>query len=134
MNKKLIGAAVVCLVVFGAAAVGLGLARADEVEVRSGSIPVGTRPESQLKGLAKITPAQAIQAAQARAGGRVLEVELENENGFLVYGVEIRRPDRSTVDLKVDAGNGRVLAMERDDQDRGPRGAEASEGERGDDD
>ncbi len=134
MNKKLIGAGVLTLAVFGAAMTGLGMARADQGEVGSGSIPVGTHSESQLKGLAKITPARAVQAALARVKGQVLKVELENENGFLVYGVEIRRPDRSTVDLKVDAGNGRVLAMERDDEDHQPRGAEAGEGEHRDDD
>ena len=134
MNKKLLGTCVVTLVVFGAAVTGLGMARADQGEVGSGSIPVGTHSESQLKGLAKITPAQAIQAALARVKGKVLKVELENENGFLVYDVEIRRPDRSTVELKVDAGNGRVLAMEREDEDHQHRDAEAGAGENRDDD
>jgi uncharacterized membrane protein YkoI len=50
-----------------------------------------------------------------------LKTELEDENGFLVYGIEVVSADKSVVDVKVDAGTGKVLAMEKDkadDEDR----------------
>ena len=49
--------------------------------------------------------------------GKGLKAELENENGYLVYGVEIAEADRQIADVKVDAGNGKVLKIETDQKD-----------------
>ncbi|MBW4622330.1 MAG: PepSY domain-containing protein [Cyanosarcina radialis HA8281-LM2] len=66
------------------------------------------RQESaKLRTLAKITPQQAQQAAEAAKGGRASSVKLENEDGNLVYAVVIGEQE-----VKVDAGNGRVLYTE----------------------
>jgi uncharacterized membrane protein YkoI len=82
----------------------------------NGSIAV---PEAQYEGLseadeasalaplAKITPDDASAAAQAEVPGQVQKVELDNENGSLVYSVEIGGKD-----VKVDAGTGAVLLVE----------------------
>jgi uncharacterized membrane protein YkoI len=67
-----------------------------------------------LQALAKISPDQAKQAALAAVPGTVDKVELENENGNVVYGVEITA-NGTRVDVKVDAGNGSVLAQDTDD-------------------
>ncbi|MEW6420782.1 MAG: PepSY domain-containing protein [Deinococcota bacterium] len=72
-----------------------------------------TQEEAQLRGLARITPQQASQAAQAVVPGTVRSVKLENENGTLVYAVVIGQTE-----VKVDAGNGRVLHQERAGQDK----------------
>jgi len=62
-----------------------------------------------LAGVATITPEQAKAAAlQAHPGTTVLKVELDNENGALVYGVELS----NGMDVKVDAGNGAVLYVD----------------------
>jgi len=59
-----------------------------------------------LAGLATITPEQAKAAAlKANPGATVLKVELDNENGALVYSVELS----NGADVKVDAGNAAVL-------------------------
>jgi uncharacterized membrane protein YkoI len=60
-----------------------------------------------LAPLAKITPDDASAAAQAEVPGQVQKVELDNENGSLVYSVEIGGKD-----VKVDAGTGAVLLVE----------------------
>ena len=52
---------------------------------------------SRLQSLAKITPEQARSAAEAAKGGTANSVELENENGSVVYSVII---DRQEVKLK----------------------------------
>jgi uncharacterized membrane protein YkoI len=82
----------------------------------NGSIAV---PEGQYEGLsetdeagalaslANITPDDASAAAQAEVPGQVQKVELDNENGSLVYSVEIGGKD-----VKVDAGTGAVLLVE----------------------
>jgi hypothetical protein len=74
-------------------------------------VPSGT-PDSGVKALAKISEAQARQAALAAAPGTVLRAEIENENGCAVYGVEIKTADSKIHDVKVDAGTGAVVHQE----------------------
>ena len=62
---------------------------------------------SRLQSLVKITPQQARQAAETAQRGRASSVQLENENGNLVYAVRIGQRE-----VKVDAGNGRVLYVD----------------------
>ena len=71
--------------------------------------------DAKLDGLATITADQATAAAVSATGGTAGEVELENENGNVVYDVEITAPDGAQLDVKVDAGNATVLAQEADD-------------------
>jgi uncharacterized membrane protein YkoI len=70
----------------------------------------------RLKSLARITPEQASAAALAQVPGTVKKVELENEDGNVVYGVEIKTADGES-DVKVDAGDSRVLHVEKDGED-----------------
>ena len=59
-----------------------------------------------LAGQAKITIEQAKAAAlAANPGATVVKAELDNENGALVYSVELS----TGADVKVDAGNGAIL-------------------------
>lgn len=67
---------------------------------------------AKLQPLAKITAQQAQQAAQTSVGGQASKVELENEDGNLVYAVKIGQQE-----VKVDAGNGRVLYTENGNQE-----------------
>lgn len=48
--------------------------------------------------------------------GTAGEVELENENGSVVYSVEITA-NGITADVMVDAGNGKVLAQDTGEND-----------------
>ena len=65
-----------------------------------------------LAAKATVTPAQAKDAALAAAPGTAGKVELDSENGNLVYSVEVTKAGGTTVDVKVDAGNAKVLAQE----------------------
>ncbi|NMR21223.1 PepSY domain-containing protein [Cellulomonas fimi] len=67
-----------------------------------------------LEPLATTTAQEAAAAATAAVPGTAGAVELENENGYVVYNVEVSSPDGTTVQVKVDAGNGSVLAQEAD--------------------
>lgn len=67
---------------------------------------------ARYQSLAKITKEQAIKSAKARLAGKVLNASLDNEDGNLVYSVEIRTKS-GVADVKVDAGNGKVLFIDR---------------------
>jgi uncharacterized membrane protein YkoI len=63
-----------------------------------------------LQSQATISAADAEQAAlAANPGTTVVKTELDNENGVLVYSVELS----NGMDVKVDAGNGKVLHTEQ---------------------
>ena len=74
---------------------------------------------SQLASLAKIDIAQAASAALAKVPGTVLKAGLDNENGNLVYSVEVKTASSEIKDVKVDAGNGTVLHVDGRGQDEG---------------
>jgi uncharacterized membrane protein YkoI len=88
---------------------------------------------SALASLATITADEARAAALAAVPGTAGEVELENENGNVVYGVEVKDASGASYDVKVDAGNGAVLAQESDDEgdhegdDQGDEGSETND-------
>lgn len=69
---------------------------------------------------AKITLTQAITAAEQHVQGRAIKAELENENGKLVYEVEVVKQNMAT-DVKVDSADGRIVSAKADprDEDRG---------------
>ncbi|MGI8503969.1 MAG: PepSY domain-containing protein [Hassallia sp.] len=67
---------------------------------------------AKLQPLAKITAQQAQQAAQASVGGKAKSVKLENEDGNLIYAVKIGQQE-----VTVDAGNGKVLYVEKANQE-----------------
>lgn len=67
--------------------------------------------DAALQALAKITPDQAKTAALAAVPGTVVKVDLDNENGNVVYSVEVKTANGAT-EVKVDAGDGKVLAQD----------------------
>lgn len=78
----------------------------------AGTIPVadGWAPAA----LARVQTADARAAALAATPGAIVtDVDLDEEDGFLVYEVELSQ-DRAAFDVVVDAGSGEVLCSERD--------------------
>ncbi len=61
----------------------------------------------RLKKLAKVTAEQAKQIARSRFKGTIKQVDLENEDGNVIWSVEIGKHE-----LSIDAGNGKILAIE----------------------
>jgi hypothetical protein len=101
---------------------GVGFAKSDGGDVRGGTIRIENQVEADFPAMARITVDRAVQAALAAVQGQVLKTELEDEDGFLVYGVEVVTPSRTIMDVKVDAGSGEVLAMEQDPADNDDHG------------
>jgi uncharacterized membrane protein YkoI len=52
-------------------------------------------------------------ALVAVPGAAVVDAELEEEDGFLIYDIELTH-DRAEFDVVVDAGTGDILCSERD--------------------
>jgi len=67
---------------------------------------------------ATITLTQAVSAAEAQAGGKATQAELEVERGAAVFEVEVVTPDHKVFDVKVDATDGKVLSSKLDQADR----------------
>lgn len=95
----------------------------------TGSIPVAEQgaelseaeEAAQLQSLAKIGAADAEAAAlAAHPGAQVVKSELDNENGSLVYSVELN----NGLDVKVDAGTGAILFVENGEDDEETSAAE----------
>ena len=92
-------------------------------QFKPGTIRV-QQDESAYPGLAQITLEQAKDVALSNVQGEVLKIQLEYENGFLVYDVEVVKPDKSIAAVKVDAGDGQVLRIDEDTADDKKNGYE----------
>jgi hypothetical protein len=108
------------------ALIALGMTSAQQAK-QAGSIPVKGEDEAGFAGMAKIPLDSAIRAALAAVPGKVVKTELENENGYLVYGIEIAKADREMADVKVDAGDGKVLKVDTDRENHEGHEGEYSE-------
>ncbi len=117
-----IGVAVAALLAIG------GLAVSSPQAKLTGSIAVKGNNEAGYPGMAKVSLDEAIQAALQAVQGKVLKVELEDEDGYLVYGVEIAKADKQIADVKIDAGNAKLLKIDNDRND-GDDGEESEDSE-----
>ncbi len=101
-----------------AALLSIGVALKAQQANPTGSIQINNKDEAEVVGMAKISMDSAMNEVLKQVQGKALRVELENENGYLVYGVEIAKPDHQIVDVKIDAGNGTVLKVEPEQKDK----------------
>lgn len=87
------------------------------------SIKVPEPEPADLASLAKVTADQAMAAAVAAyPGTQVKKVELENENGCLIYEAHLG----NGMELKVDAGNGKVVHQEQEKDEEHREGQKSS--------
>lgn len=59
--------------------------------------------------------AEVLAGLQSTAPGRVIEVDLDEEDGMLIYEVELVTPDGRLIDVEIDAHSGQVLELAEDD-------------------
>jgi len=86
-------------------------------EVRTGSVRVRDDDDAVMVGQARLTSSEAAAIATTALPGKVIETKLDNENGYLIWEVEIIDANGHETELKIDAGNGRLLAAEREDDE-----------------
>ena len=75
--------------------------------------------DTQGKGLVatKLSLEEAIAKAKTKFPGRVLEAELENEHGQVVYEIEIASATGAVTEIEVDAQSGEILGSELEDEE-----------------
>ena len=56
-------------------------------------------------------------ALEAYPGAEIEEVELEVEDGFLIFEVEFLATDGNEYEMVIDAGNGKILLTENEDEE-----------------
>ena len=69
-------------------------------------------PEARLAEMAKIGLGDALSTALTKQPGKAIKAELESEDGYLIYGVEIVTTDGNVEEVILDPADGKVLAME----------------------
>ncbi len=70
--------------------------------------------DAELAGQARITAADAVKAASnAYPGYTTDRVEIENENGYLIYSVKMLDKSGKVLHVKVDAGDAKILAEDK---------------------
>lgn len=69
----------------------------------------------ELREAGKILPLEKIlEISRKQIPGRVLEVELEREDGLLIYELEILDEQGRVWEIEIDARNGKIIKRERD--------------------
>jgi len=87
---------------------------------------------AHLASKAKLTLAQAVRSVAAvYPAATVLSAGLENENGSLVFAIEVSDPTKGTLEVVVDAGNGKVVGegRSREEAPLSAEGEHSSDGE-----
>tara|TARA_R110000782_G_scaffold188367_10_gene278412 strand:+ start:5997 stop:6425 length:429 start_codon:yes stop_codon:yes gene_type:complete len=86
-------------------------------EVEIGSVKISNDDDVSMAKLATITSSEASRISSVAISGNVIETKLEDENGYLVWKVEMIDGNGHETELMIDAGNGRLLAAEEDEED-----------------
>lgn len=108
-------------------ATGAMLASTPDVEDADGDSDTDEASELTALQGAKVTLLQAITAAEGQ-GGKALSAEYAQEDGTLAIEVEMADASGKTVDLKVDAVTGQVMAADSDEGDEDGENGESGEG------
>jgi len=61
--------------------------------------------------------AEILAVAEATRPGRVIEVELERDDGRWIYELELVSPEGRLYEMEIDAATGTVLEVEREEDD-----------------
>jgi uncharacterized membrane protein YkoI len=88
-------------------------------EAKGAPEAVDPNEQAKLQQAATLTQQQATDIALKKVSGTVKSVELEDNNGTVVYGVHIVDANGKGSDVKVDAKTGAVLQADSDNNDGG---------------
>ena len=88
----------------------------DEVKSASIKVPEDTETQADFAKLARVTQQEAEAAALAVQPGQVVQAKLDDEDGYLVWQIDVKHA-KGTTEIAVDAGNSKVLAAEAEEDD-----------------
>lgn len=89
-----------------------------EIQVKSSIQLKDNVSELNEKKAAKLGVSEVINTVKTQFSGKVLDVQLENLNGNLVYQADILDKNQVT-NVFIDAGNGKILSSRIDQKDKG---------------
>lgn len=116
-NAKILGAVSLVAWLTAGTALATGTIKLpDEVKSSSIKLPRGVESQAGFARHARVTQQQAEAAALAVQPGRVIKAKMADEEGYLVWQVDVAH-DHGTTEIAVDAGNSKVLAAEAEDDD-----------------
>ncbi|WUS99303.1 PepSY domain-containing protein [Streptomyces sp. NBC_00708] len=126
MKRKIVIAVVTAAVLVGGGAAAVALT-GDEEGGGGRSTAAGatgdTAAPATAPAAARVTVGDAVAAGLAAVPGTVTEAELDEEDGGLVWELDVYGSDRSWHDVTVDAGSGKVLDKRVDRDQDGSRSA-----------
>ncbi|MCS7459034.1 PepSY domain-containing protein [Paenibacillus doosanensis] len=73
--------------------------------------------QAELQKQAKISKDQSIAIAKQKVAGTVQEVELDTEDGTVIYNVVIEDNKDQVMEVKVDAATGNIITVEASDDE-----------------
>ncbi|MFI8880861.1 PepSY domain-containing protein [Streptomyces sp. NPDC053813] len=111
MKRKIVIAAVTAAVLVGGGAATAVAFADDDGHDR------GSRSSVADGGTARVDVKEAVAAAVRAVPGTVTEAELDDEDGGLVWELDVYGPDKARHDVTVDPGNGKVLGKHVSDDD-----------------
>ena len=95
-------------------------AETNETEAADGSPEEKAQDQAETDALAKlatVTEQEASKAATDLVPGTISSIELDDEDGFVVWEVDITQADGTMVEVLVDAGDVSITALEVEDAD-----------------
>lgn len=119
MNKKFLVPALAATILGGGVAGSvLNLSAFATGNTDSAQTEVSEKDEQkQLEKEAKLTKQESIDIALKEVQGSASDVELENEDGVVIYSVEITDDQGQKHEVAVDANTGKILKVEADDEE-----------------
>ena len=115
MRNKYLFALIIAITLFTAI---YGFIKAEEDhDIQGGSIKVQTENEADFPEMAKISFQKAMAQALKEVPGKILSVELKEEDNYLIYEIEVVDKNHQIVEVCVDAGNAKILGYEIDKED-----------------
>ena len=127
MNLKLKKVIIPALAATILAGGGFSIANAANLQDKPAQAQEANEDQSQAELVKQATEAAATKTALEKAPGTVQAVELEDEDGTIVYGFEIVAKDGSQQEVKIDAQTGKVVKVEADHEEE--NGNEKANGE-----
>ncbi len=88
-----------------------------DVEVKSSIQMHKNASEADEVKAAKVGIDEVLANVKAKFSGKIIKVELDNEDGNLIYEAEVFQNDGKMLDVVVDAGTGQVLTSSVDKAD-----------------
>ena len=101
---------------------------ANELQVKSSIQVKDNSKEIDEKSAAKIDVQEVTRITKEQFGGNVIDVQLENINGNLVYQADVLNNNQIT-NVLIDAGNGKILAskVEKNDSNDNSHGGDEND-------